>query len=103
VQSKIAFARLPDELGAPQPRWWPVQDDTVPGQIPYPHFLKSAFSTAGQGVRQDENPQTRPPDTYDLWALPAAAGSACPTRLAGAQNAQIWRTAAVRAAPYRAG
>jgi biotin carboxylase len=59
VQSKVAFARLLDELGAPQPRWWPVEDGTVPGQIPYPYFLKSAFSTAGQGVRQVRTPAER--------------------------------------------
>ena len=89
----FAFARLLDELGAPQPRWWPVE----------------------------------PPDTYDLLALPAAADSACPTRLAGAQSWNCpagggWRVgggaswaavlvllptavrgaAAIRAAPYRA-
>src|SRR5215469_7587484 len=52
VQSKAAFARLLDELGAPQPRWWPVGDDAALGRIPCPYFLKSAFSTAGQGVRQ---------------------------------------------------
>src|SRR6516225_1834048 len=56
VQSKIAFARLLDELGAPQPRWWPVEDDTVPGQIPCPYFLKSAFSTGGPGVRRVRTP-----------------------------------------------
>ena len=56
VQSKIAFARLLDELGAPQPRWWPVGDDTVPGPIPYPYFLKAAVSTAGRGVRLVRTP-----------------------------------------------
>jgi hypothetical protein len=59
VHSKVAFARLLDELGAPQPRWWPVVDDTVPEQIPYPYFLKSAFSTAGQGVRRVQTPADR--------------------------------------------
>jgi len=57
VQSKVAFARLLDELGAPQPRWWPAGDGTVPGQIPYPYFLKSAFSTAGLGVRLVRTPE----------------------------------------------
>lgn len=59
VQSKVAFARLLDELGAPQPRWWLVEDDTVLGQIPYPYFLKAAFSTAGQGVRAVRAPADR--------------------------------------------
>jgi hypothetical protein len=56
VPSKVAFARLLDEPGAPQPRWWPAGDDAVPGQIPCPYFLKSAFSTAGQGVRLVRTP-----------------------------------------------
>lgn len=59
VQSKVAFARLLDELGAPQPRWWPVEDEAVPGDIPYPYFLKAAFSTAGQGVRLVRTPADR--------------------------------------------
>src|SRR5262249_59937759 len=59
VQSKAAFARLLDELGAPQPRWWPVGDDAALGRIPCPYFLKSAFSTAGQGVRQVRTPAER--------------------------------------------
>src|SRR6516165_3426062 len=55
-RARSPFARLPDELGAPQPRWWPAGDDTLPGQIPYPYFLKAVFSTAGQGVRQVRTP-----------------------------------------------
>ena len=55
VQSKIEFARLLDELGAPQPRWWIVrdgtEDDGAAEKVPYPYFLKTAFSTAGRGVR----------------------------------------------------
>jgi len=60
VQSKIAFARLLDELGAPQPRWWPVGGDgAVLHDVPYPYFLKAAFSTAGQGVRAVRGPSDR--------------------------------------------
>jgi len=68
VQSKVAFACLLDELGAPQPRWWPVEDDTVPGQIPCPYFLKAAFSTAGQGVRQVRTPVEHARAPTDLRA-----------------------------------
>ena len=68
VQSKVAFACLLDELGAPQPRWWPVEDDTVPGQIPCPYFLKAAFSTAGQGVRQVRTPAEHARALTDLQA-----------------------------------
>lgn len=59
VQSKVAFARLLDELGAPQPPWWLVTDEALLAQIPYPYFLKSAFSTAGQGVRAVRTPAER--------------------------------------------
>lgn len=48
VQSKIAFARLLDELDLPQPRWRLADASDA---LPYPYFLKSAYSTAGQGVR----------------------------------------------------
>jgi hypothetical protein len=52
VQSKIAFARLLDELGLPQPGWRMVTGaDDLEG-LPFPYWLKAAFSTAGQGVRE---------------------------------------------------
>jgi hypothetical protein len=68
VQSKVAFARLLDELGGPQPRWWLAEDESVLGQIPYPYFLKTAFSTAGQGVRMVETPADRARALADLRA-----------------------------------
>ena len=68
VQSKAAFARLLDELGAPQPRWWPVEDDTAPGPILHPYFLKAAFSTAGLGVRQVRTPADRARALIELRA-----------------------------------
>ena len=51
VQSKIEFARLLDELGAPQPRWWLAGDEESLAGLAFPYFLKAPFSTAGQGVR----------------------------------------------------
>lgn len=51
VQSKIGFARLLDELGAPQPRWWLADDEETLAGLPFPYFLKAPYSTAGQGVR----------------------------------------------------
>jgi hypothetical protein len=60
VQSKIAFARLLDELGAPHPRWWPVEDDTVPGQIPYPYFLNLRAVPPGRASVGYEHPQNTP-------------------------------------------
>lgn len=59
VQSKIAFARLLDELSVPQPRWWRVADDASLDEVPYPYFLKTAFSTAGQGVQAVRTPADR--------------------------------------------
>jgi hypothetical protein len=51
VQSKIEFARLLDELGLSQPRWHVVHDHSELEHLPFPYWLKSAFSTAGGGVR----------------------------------------------------
>jgi biotin carboxylase len=51
VQSKIEFARLLDELELPQPRWGLVTDARDLAGLPFPYWLKSAFSTAGRGVR----------------------------------------------------
>ena len=59
VQSKVAFARLLDELGAPQPRWWRVgADDTVLGQIPYPYLPCSV--PPGRVSARYAHPQTGP-------------------------------------------
>lgn len=52
VQSKLEFARLLDALGLPQPQWRPVADERDLTSLPFPYWLKAAFSTAGQGVRQ---------------------------------------------------
>jgi hypothetical protein len=50
VQSKVAFARLLDLLGLPQPQWW------LPGRPPArageAWWVKAAFGTAGRGVRR---------------------------------------------------
>ena len=51
VQSKVEFARLLDELGLPQPRWRLVNDRGDLEGLQFPYWLKSAFSTAGRGVR----------------------------------------------------
>lgn len=59
VQSKLEFARLLDELGLPQPSWRAVAgvDDLI--DMPYPYWLKAAFSTAGQGVREVVDARSR--------------------------------------------
>ncbi len=50
VQSKIAFAQLAGQLGLPQPQWQVVASADDLADIPFPYWLKAAFSTAGQGV-----------------------------------------------------
>ncbi len=52
VQGKIAFARLSDELGLPQPRWRIVDGLGDLADWPRPFYLKAPFSTAGTGVRR---------------------------------------------------
>jgi glutathione synthase/RimK-type ligase-like ATP-grasp enzyme len=52
VQSKLAFAQLLDELRLPQPRWERLERPEQLEQWRYPYWLKAAYSTAGQGVRQ---------------------------------------------------
>jgi hypothetical protein len=50
VAGKVEFARLCDELGIPQPRWWPC--DKRPAGVPYPHWVKASYGTAGRAVRR---------------------------------------------------
>jgi hypothetical protein len=52
VQSKLAFAELLEELGLPQPAWRLVRAADDLDGLAFPYWLKSAFSTAGQGVRE---------------------------------------------------
>jgi predicted ATP-grasp superfamily ATP-dependent carboligase len=59
VQSKVAFARLLDELGLPQPRWRPVSAASDLADLAFPYWLKRAFSTAGQGVRAVTDARSR--------------------------------------------
>ena len=50
-----------DELGLPQPAWRTVAGVDDLTDMPYPYWLKAAFSTAGQGVREvvDERSRAR--------------------------------------------
>jgi hypothetical protein len=59
VQSKVAFAGLLDELGMPQPRWRLVTSQDDLADFPFPYWLKAAFSTAGQGVREVVDTRSR--------------------------------------------
>ncbi len=59
VQSKLEFARLIDELGLPQPRWQQVVTEGDLTALPFPYWLKTAFSTAGRGVRLVSDDRSR--------------------------------------------
>jgi hypothetical protein len=59
VQSKVAFALLLDELGLPQPAWRIVNEASDLADLRFPYWLKAAFSTAGQGVRQVVDERSR--------------------------------------------
>ena len=50
VAGKVEFAMLCDELGIPQPRWW--RCDERPIRVPYPHWVKASYGTAGRAVRR---------------------------------------------------
>jgi len=50
VQSKVAFAELLDRLDLPQPEWRLVARAEDLADLQFPYWLKTAFSTAGQGV-----------------------------------------------------
>jgi hypothetical protein len=66
VQSKVEFARLLDELRLPQPRWRLIGDPSDLKDLPFPYWLKSAFSTAGRGVRLVADEQSRADAERDL-------------------------------------
>lgn len=59
VQSKLEFARLLDELALPQPSWRLVESAADLTGLAFPYWLKAAFSTAGQGVREVVDARSR--------------------------------------------
>lgn len=59
VQSKIAFAGLLEQLGLPQPKWRLVDSASDLADVSFPYWLKAAFSTAGQGVREVVDARSR--------------------------------------------
>lgn len=72
VQSKVAFAELLEELGLPQPEHRRVEDPCELESWSYPYWLKAAYSTAGQGVRQVRDDGERAEALAALW--PARGG-----------------------------
>lgn len=59
VQSKIAFAQTLQKLGLPQPAWRLVERSEDLTDLPFPYWLKTPFSTAGQGVREVVDERSR--------------------------------------------
>ncbi len=59
VQSKINFAQTLDTLGLPQPAWWLVERSEDLTDLAFPYWLKTPFSTAGQGVREVVDTRSR--------------------------------------------
>jgi hypothetical protein len=54
VAGKVEFAALLDELDIPQPQWW--RCDQRPAKVPYPHWVKASYGTAGRAVRRVDTP-----------------------------------------------
>ncbi len=69
VQSKVEFAKLLDELALPQPEWRPVESERDLVGLPFPYWLKTAFSTAGRGVRLVTDEASRVSAAGDLLGL----------------------------------
>lgn len=59
VQSKLAFAKLLDQLALPQPQWRVIEDVADLAALEFPYWLKAPFSTAGQGVKEVLDEATR--------------------------------------------
>lgn len=76
VQGKAEFAALLDELAIPQPRWW--RCDHRPARVPYPHWVKASYGTAGRGVRRVETAEQEQVAVRELsGALGPVMGQAC--------------------------
>lgn len=73
VQSKIELARLLDELELPQPRWRVIAEERELDGLSFPYWLKSAFSTAGRGVRHVVDERSRAAACADLLGDPGAS------------------------------
>ncbi|WP_433574450.1 hypothetical protein [Nocardia brasiliensis] len=83
VASKVEFARLADDLGLPQPAWAQPSGDQQPFE--YPYYLKSAFGTAGNGVRLVTDDSIRARALRDL----AGRGPVLAQRPARGEYAQV--------------
>jgi hypothetical protein len=87
VQSKIEFARLLEEIGLAQPQWWLVADQSELTELPFPYWLKTAFSTAGRGVRLVSDERSRAAAVDEL--LGEATGPVMAQAPAAGQYGQV--------------
>jgi hypothetical protein len=87
VQSKIRFAILLDELELPQPSWRLIREERDALDLEFPFWLKAAFSTAGQGVREVTDEQSRTAAMADV--VTAASGPAMAQQPARGRYGQV--------------
>jgi hypothetical protein len=87
VQSKVEFARLLDELALPQPEWRLVNSEADLAGLPFPYWLKTAFSTAGRGVRLVVDEPSRDAAARELLEL--SAGPVMAQHPAAGQYGQV--------------
>jgi hypothetical protein len=87
VQSKIEFARLLDEIGLSQPRWQLIHDGRELEPLSFPYWLKSAFSTAGGGVRLVSDERARGIAAREL--LDGSSGAVMAQQPAKGQYGQV--------------
>ncbi len=84
VAGKVEFATLLDELGIPQPRWW--RCDERPARVPYPHWVKASYGTAGRAVRRVE---TAEQERRAVRELSAGGGAVMGQAPAAGQYGQV--------------
>jgi hypothetical protein len=87
VQSKVEFARLLDEIGLAQPRWRLVRGNGDLDGLSFPYWLKTAFSTAGRGVRLVADERSRADAQQEL--LDQAGGAVMAQEPAVGQYGQV--------------
>jgi hypothetical protein len=87
VQSKVEFARLLDRLKLRQPRWRLVSKREDLDGLAYPYWLKTAFSTAGGGVRLVVDDRSRV--TAEQQLLRATGGPVMAQDPAAGQYGQV--------------
>jgi hypothetical protein len=107
VAGKVEFAALCDELGVPQPRWW--RCDERPDRVPYPHWVKASYGTAGRAVRRVDTTEQEHQAVRELsgparsWARPLRPASTARSRSCSSMAGWWPRTPASRSASMAGG